>query len=71
MYAVWKHLVLQGLSDDTIKAIKKCELKELKQDPTERVRDFQKRIDDMYSLYHINWCRLCIRVSAKKVGAKI
>jgi hypothetical protein len=20
-----------------------------------------------YSLYHINWCRLCIRVSAKKV----
>ena len=49
-YAVWKPLVLQGLSDDTIKAVKKCELKELQQDPTERVRDFQKRIDDMYKL---------------------
>jgi hypothetical protein len=49
-YAVWKPLVIQGLSDDTIKAVKKCELKELQQDPTERVRDFQKRIDDMYKL---------------------
>ena len=25
----------------------------------------------VYSLYHINWCRLCIRVSAKKVEVKI
>ena len=24
-----------------------------------------------YSLFHINWCRLCIRVSAKKVEVKI
>ncbi len=49
-YAVWKPFVLQGLSDDTIKAVKKCELKELQQDPTEQVCDFQKRIDDMYKL---------------------
>jgi hypothetical protein len=49
-YAVWKPLVLLGLSDDTIKAVKKCELKKLQQDPTEHVRDFQKRIDDMYKL---------------------
>ncbi len=26
---------------------------------------------EMYSLFHINWCRLCIRVSAKKVEVKI
>ncbi len=30
--------------------MKKGELKDLKQEPTERVRDFQKRIDDMYRL---------------------
>ena len=24
----------------------------------------------LYSLFHINWCRLCIRVSAKKSRGK-
>ena len=35
----------------------------------------QKEIDKstvyvQYSLFHINWCRLCIRVSAKKSRGK-
>lgn len=38
-----------GLNDNTLKGIKKGKIKDLKQDLTERVRDFQKRIDDMYS----------------------
>ena len=42
-----KDLILQGLNDNPLKAVKKGELKDLKQEPTERVRDFQKRIDDM------------------------
>ena len=27
-------------------------------------------LSNMYSLSHINWCRLCIRVSAKKSRGK-
>ena len=42
-----KDLLLQGLNDNILKAMKKGELKDLKQEPTERVRDFQKRINDM------------------------
>ncbi len=49
-YNDWKDLLLQGLHDNTLTAMKKGELKDLKQEPAERVRDFQKRIDDMYRL---------------------
>ena len=50
VYDDWKDLLLQGLHDNTLTAMKKGELKDLKQEPAERVRDFQKRIDDMYRL---------------------
>jgi hypothetical protein len=42
--------MINGLHDNTTKAIKKGELKDLKQEPGERVRDFQTRIDDMYRI---------------------
>ena len=50
VYADWKDLLIDGLHDNTTKAIKKGELKDLKQEPGERVRDFQTRIDDMYRI---------------------
>jgi hypothetical protein len=51
VYADWKTLLIAGLHDNTTKAIlKKGELKDLKQEPGERVRDFQTRIDDMYRI---------------------
>jgi len=50
VYADWKALLIAGLHDNTAKAIKKGELKDLKQEPGERVRDFQTRIDDMYRI---------------------
>ncbi|EFX62475.1 hypothetical protein DAPPUDRAFT_120189 [Daphnia pulex] len=50
VYAAWKALLIAGLHDNTTKAIKKGELKDLKQEPGERVRDFQTRIDDMYRI---------------------
>ena len=50
VYNDWKDLLLQGINNNTLKAVKKGELKDLKQELTERVRDFQKRIDDMYRL---------------------
>ena len=49
-YDAWKALMINGLHDNTTKAIKKGELKDLKQEPGERVRDFQTRIDDMYRI---------------------
>ena len=49
-YDAWKALLIDGLHDNTTKAIKKGELKDLKQEPGERVRDFQTRIDDMYRI---------------------
>ncbi|EFX61996.1 hypothetical protein DAPPUDRAFT_120662, partial [Daphnia pulex] len=49
-YDAWKALLINGLHDNTTKAIKKGELKDLKQEPGERVRDFQTRIDDMYRI---------------------
>jgi hypothetical protein len=49
-YDDWKALLINGLHDNTTKAIKKGELKDLKQEPGERVRDFQTRIDDMYRI---------------------
>jgi hypothetical protein len=50
VYADWKALLIAGLHDNTTKAIKKGELKDLQQEPGERVRDFQTRIDDMYRI---------------------
>ena len=34
VYNDWKDMLLQGLNDNTLKAIKKGELKDLKQEPT-------------------------------------
>jgi hypothetical protein len=50
VYADRKALLIAGLHDNTTKAIKKGELKDSKQEPGERVRDFQTRIDDMYRI---------------------
>ncbi len=50
VYADRKALLKAGLHDNTTKAIKKGELKDSKQEPGERVRDFQTRIDDMYRI---------------------
>ncbi len=50
MYADWKALLIAGLHNNTTKAIKKGDLKDLKQEPGERVRDFQTRIDDIYRI---------------------
>ena len=48
--ADWMHRksLLQGLNDSILKAVKKGELKDVKQEATERVHEFQKRIHDMY-----------------------
>ncbi len=51
-YDAWKALLIDGLHDNKTKAIKKGELKDLKQDPGKRVRDFQTRIDDMYRIVY-------------------
>jgi hypothetical protein len=40
VYADRKALLIAGLHDNTTKAIKKGELKDSKQEPGERVRDF-------------------------------
>jgi hypothetical protein len=50
VYADWKALLIAGLHDNKTKAIKKGELKDLKQEPGEKVRDFQTRKDDMYRI---------------------
>jgi hypothetical protein len=49
-YAASKALLIAGLHDNTTKVIKSGELKDLKQEPGKRVRDFQARIDDMYRI---------------------
>jgi hypothetical protein len=49
-YAIWKQAILDGLADNTTKARKKESLKTLKQEETERVRDFKTRIDDTYRI---------------------
>jgi hypothetical protein len=54
-YALWKQAILDGLADNTKKARKKEQLKTLKQEETERVRDFNTRIDDTYRIaYGVN-----------------
>ncbi|EFX77928.1 hypothetical protein DAPPUDRAFT_105537 [Daphnia pulex] len=54
-YAVWKQAILNGLADNTTKARKKEQLKTLKQEEKERVRDFKTRIDDTYRIaYGVN-----------------
>jgi hypothetical protein len=54
-YAIWKQAILDGLADNTTKARKKESLKTLKQEETERVRDFKTRIDDTYRIaYGVN-----------------
>ena len=49
-YQIWKTSILEGLADNTTKAKKKEQLKYLKQEDTERVRDFRIRIDDYYKI---------------------
>ena len=49
-YQIWKTSILEGLADNTTKAKKKEQLKYLKQEDTERVRDFKIRIDDYYQI---------------------
>jgi hypothetical protein len=46
-YQIWKTSILEGLADNTTKARKKEQLKDLKQEDAERVRDFRIRIDDL------------------------
>jgi hypothetical protein len=54
-YAAWKQAILDGLADNTTKARKKEQLKTLKQEEKERVRDFKTRIDDTYRIaYGVN-----------------
>jgi hypothetical protein len=49
-YQIWKANILEGLADNTTKARKKEQLKDLKQEDAERVRDFKIRIDDYYQI---------------------
>ncbi len=49
-YQIWKTNILDGLADNTTKAKKKEQLKYLKQEDTERVRDFRIIIDDYYKI---------------------
>lgn len=49
-YAVWKAIITNGLQDSTTKAIKKQQLKHLTQKSDERVRDFQRRLEDNYKI---------------------
>ena len=49
-YQTWKIHIQEGLADNTTKARKKEQLKTLKQEDTERVRDFKIRIDDYYKI---------------------
>jgi hypothetical protein len=49
-YALWKQAILDGLADNTTKARNKEQLKTLKQEETERIRDFKIRIDDTYRI---------------------
>jgi hypothetical protein len=45
-----KNNIQDGLADNTTKARKEEQLKTLKQEETERVRDFKIRIDDFYKI---------------------
>ena len=49
-YPLWKTNILEGLAGKTTKARKKEQLKDLKQEDAERVRDFRIRIDDYYKI---------------------
>jgi hypothetical protein len=49
-YQLWKINMLEGLADNTTKARKKEQHKDLKQEDAERVRDFRIRIDDYYKI---------------------
>jgi hypothetical protein len=49
-YQTWKNNIQDGLADNTTKARKKEKPKTLKQEDTERVRDFNIRIDDYYKI---------------------
>jgi hypothetical protein len=49
-YQIWKNNILEGLADHTTKAKKKEQLKYLKQEDTERVRDLKIRIHDHYQI---------------------
>ena len=44
----WVTAVTNGFQDSTFKALRKAQLKHLKQKHNERIRDFRKRIDDTY-----------------------
>ena len=46
-YQIWKTSILEGLADNTTKARMTEQLKDLKQEDAERVRDFRIRIDDL------------------------
>jgi hypothetical protein len=49
-YQICKTNILDGLADNPTKARKKEQLKDLKQEDVERVRDFRIRIDDYYKI---------------------
>lgn len=47
-YAQWRTAMINGFQDTTLRNLRKDQLKLLKQRPTERSRDFKKRIDETY-----------------------
>ena len=49
-YQIWKTSILEGLAGNNTKARKKEQLKDLKQENAERVRDFRIRIDDYFKI---------------------
>ena len=49
-YQILKNNIRDSLADNTTKARKKEQLKTLKQEETERVRDLKIRIDDFYKI---------------------
>ena len=49
-YADWKQSLLNVFQDATVKHSNKKQLKHLRQKPSERIRDFRKRIDDMHRI---------------------
>ena len=49
-FPAWEAAIVNGFQDNAVKMLRKAQLKQLRQNPNERIRDFKKRIDDIYKV---------------------
>ena len=49
-FKAWERAIVNGFQDSAVKMMRKAQLKSLRQNQNERVRDFKRRIDDTYKV---------------------